>query len=105
METSPVELNEPIEASSGVSNHAATMAPLHAKVRRGQRLAGFTHREAHVEKENTGGCEGREAIKIDSPHSVDCPAGAPFDAPTSQAPAPRDVQEADSIDSTNDRTR
>ncbi len=103
IEALPVELNEPIE-TSGKSSHAATTAALHAKVRRSRRLAGFTHREAHVEKENTGVREGGETVKIDSPHSIDCPAGGPFDAPTSQAPAPPDAQEADPIDSTNDRT-
>lgn len=103
IETLPVELNEPIEAS-GKSSYTATMGALHAKVRRSQRLAGFTHREAHVEKETTCVREGGETIKIDSPHSIDHPAGGQFDAPTSQAPVPRDVQEPDPIDSTSDQT-
>lgn len=103
IEALPVELNEPIEAN-GMSNNAATMSAPHALVRPSQRLAGFTHREANAAKQSTCVREGGETIKIDFPHSSDHSDGGSFDAPTSQAPAPRDVQEVDPIDSSNERT-
>ncbi len=100
IETSLVELDDPVEVSGPRPNLVETMMPGNAISRRNKRLPGFDYQGGLPEGGEEGEpCDhrGGETIEIDL--SPDHPAPVPFDAPTGQCQSPLVDPEPESTDS------
>lgn len=93
-----VELDNPLE----VSDSPAYTVRL-AEIRRTRNLAGFTYREADAKQQGIRDSRTDGVIEINGPHPIARAAAVPFDAPTSQSPAPHTEEAHHSLDASPDR--